>query len=283
MRQETGFFDSFDQTKLFYRCWISEKPNPKPCLILHGYGEHSRRYDELVSFLQDVPYSFFSFDLRGQGRSGGVRVHADQFEDFVKDAETYLNFLQRDKISVNQKAALLGHSLGGLIAIRLALQIPSRFDKAILSSPFLGAHGLAALDLTFWLAAFLNQAMPKLQLPGPARPRYLFHDAEKMKQYLADTLIERRITARLGYELLRESRAAGERAVHLQMPLLVLASGDDRIVSLEKTKSWFEQVSAPEKEMKVYPDFYHEIFHETGRKEPMTKVKEFLEKNNGGM
>jgi len=282
MRREAGFFESFDRTKLFYRNWISEEQNPKTCLILHGYGEHSERYEELVHFLADLPYSFFSFDLRGQGRSGGRRVHVNEFDDFVRDAEAYLNFLHSAKIAASDSLTVLGHSLGGLIAIKLTLKLGARVSRLVLSSPFLGAHGLAASDFTFWLSGVLNSVIPGIILPGPAKPGYLFHDPEKMKQYLADMMIERRITAHLANELLCESRRTSARPAVFSCPLLVLASGDDRIVSLKKTRGWFEKAQAAGKELKVYDGFYHEIFHEIGREKPMSDLKRFLDNTEGG-
>lgn len=276
MKQESGFFESFDQTKLFYRTWLSEKPNARACLIIHGYGEHSGRYNELVNALSEIPMSFFSFDLRGQGKSDGRRVDVEFFDDFVRDAESYLMFLQNSSRVSNQPIALLGHSLGGLIAIKLASRLENRLNKLVLSSPFLSAHGAASLGITFWLATVLNRLIPDVKLPGPVKPNHLFHGAEKMREYLADTLIERRITTRLAHVLLSETRRIRREEFSFKMPLLILASGDDRIVSLPATKAWFEKVAAPKKELKIYDGFYHEIFHEIERTQPIEHLKQFL-------
>jgi len=275
MNQEEGFFNSFDGTRLYYRVWNFR--GPKSCFILHGYGEHCARYDEVAHLLSDTGFSFFAFDARGQGRSEGKRVHADRFHDYVKDVEFFKRFLtEQKKLRPDKPAALWGHSLGGLVAAYFAWEHSAELEALILTSPCFGLSGLASANLTRALVRGLNRVSPNLVLNNLVNPRYLFHGEEKMKEYLADPLIERKITVHLSVEIVKTCQDAGSHSWKIPVPVCVLASGDEKIVSLEATERWFERLQAPQKTMEVYPGFYHELFHEPMRSKPIGDLKRFL-------
>jgi acylglycerol lipase len=87
MKEQSGYFTSFDGLKLFYRFWLSNQP--KSVFIVHGFGEHSGRYSELIESLKDTGYSYYLLDLRGHGQSEGRRVFVETFSDFSSDLKSY--------------------------------------------------------------------------------------------------------------------------------------------------------------------------------------------------
>jgi len=109
------FLTSKDGLKLYFRCWAIQKPEAVVFLV-HGFGEHINRYDELARFLNHHGYSVFGLDHRGHGKSEGLRVDINKFSDYIND---YIGFIQHIQINVYpfpKPAFLLGHSMGGLIA-----------------------------------------------------------------------------------------------------------------------------------------------------------------------
>jgi len=106
---------SKDGLKLYFRCWAIQKPEAV-VFVVHGFGEHINRYDELARLLNHHGYSVFGLDHRGHGKSEGLRVDINKFSDYVND---YICFIQHIQINVYpfpKPAFLLGHSMGGLIA-----------------------------------------------------------------------------------------------------------------------------------------------------------------------
>ena len=105
--------------KLFYRK-LGEKGDS--IIILHGlYGAS----DNWISIGKELSYQFqiYLVDLRNHGKSPHDNKH--RYKDLVKDV---LLFITENKI---QKPILIGHSMGGKIAMLLSLQNPSLINKLI--------------------------------------------------------------------------------------------------------------------------------------------------------
>ena len=274
MKLEEGYFPSFDGTKIFFRTWT--QPSQDNLLLIHGYGDHSGRYSELIKQLSKLPISFFAFDLRGQGKSKGRRVDANSFNDYVHDGSAYLEFLTKEGKIKGGKFFLLGHSLGGLIAVDLYKQTPNQWKAILLSSPCFELYGVAWSPLARFLTDKLSRLTPHLVMSNLVKPRFLFHDQKKMEEYLKDPLIEKRITCRLAHFIVEACLKAQKEKLEANIPLCVLAAGDERIVSLEATKNWFHHAQAVSKWIKIYPNLYHEIFNEIHTEEPAQDLLQFL-------
>lgn len=271
MREENGYFLSFDGTKLFYRAWEQDAPNA--LIILHGMGEHSGRYRETVEALSELPLSFFLYDARGHGHSEGERMYLNRFEDLVEDAFSFRRFIE-SRLPRKRTFFLMGQSLGGLVATAVALKKQTDWRALILLSPFLGVT-YAHLVL-FGLAKFLNSIYPKMIWDNPIKPAFLTHDEEEVDRYKRDVLVQRRITSRMAYEMFKGCGQIRRSAKELSLPLLLAAGGDDHIVSVREMKRFFGRTLSNQKEIKIFPRCYHELLHERERAEVFQIIKDFL-------
>lgn len=96
----------------------------KPLLILHGYFGMSDNWKTLgTQFSED--YQVHLIDQRNHGRS----FHADAFsyEDLVADLYHYIQHHQLEKVH------LLGHSMGGKVAMLFAVTYPELVDKLMIA------------------------------------------------------------------------------------------------------------------------------------------------------
>ncbi len=269
---EEGTFQTFDKLKLFYRTYFS--PEAKDwLLILHGQGEHSGRYQKFPAFLEGQNVSIALLDHRGHGRSEGKDVYVDRFDDYLKDVSALQAFLE-SRYPAAQRVVLFGNSLGGLMAIHWALAYPERLKALILSSPCLG---LPQAEWILQLNHGVNFIFPTYVYQNPIYPPFLTHDPEEVKKYRQDTLVKRRISARLLDEMVKAARQLENRQSFVfPFPLYIFMAGDERIVTPEKTKVFFEKVQAPRKELKVFPGFYHEVFNETSQAGAFKALRECL-------
>src|SRR5262245_34221144 len=85
-------------------------------VIVHGYAEHCGRYAHVVAALLAAGFECHLMDLRGHGRSGGVRGFVPRFEDYFTDLDLFLTRIE-EVASPGVPRVLLGHSLGGLISL----------------------------------------------------------------------------------------------------------------------------------------------------------------------
>lgn len=269
---EEGTFRTFDDLKLFYRIY-SEPKTTDWLLILHGQGEHSGRYQKFASRLEGENLSIAVFDHRGHGRSEGKDVYLESFQDYLKDVSAFTIFL-KNRSQTDPNVFLFGNSLGGLTAVHWACQFPGQLSALILSSPCLG---LRQPQWIFYFNHLFNFFYPEFLYRNPIYPPFLTHDPKEVEKYKKDDLVKRRITVRLLDEMVNATRflETGER-YDFPFPVYILTAGDERIVDPLKTKLFFDKIHCPKKELKIFPNFYHEIFNETSQDEAFKTLKACL-------
>lgn len=243
-------------------------------LLLHGNGEHLGRHDWFAQAMVAQGYAVTRFDLRGCGRSSGLRGHVDRFADYLSDIDAVLS------ATGYEHSFIFGHSLGGLLAVLYALAHPAAVQGLILSSPCLGlqmqpptwkVHVANALAL-FW---------PKLRLDSGLPLEGLSHDPEIPRAYMADPLCYRKVSTRWYVELERAMTQAQNSAGDLNCPTLILAGGADPVVSTAVTRNFFANMKPNIKQMVEYPDAYHELFHENCRDRALEEVLRWLSRHSG--
>ncbi|MBH8573168.1 alpha/beta fold hydrolase [Nostocaceae cyanobacterium CENA369] len=112
--------------------WIkSNQPNTRVLLYLHGNGINIGANISHANRFYQLGFSVLLIDYRGYGRSEGVFPNEKRV---YQDAATAWNYLvQQRQISPSQ-IFLYGHSLGGAIAIDLAVKVPEAAGLIVESS-----------------------------------------------------------------------------------------------------------------------------------------------------
>jgi len=110
MGVEEKYLESFDGTKL---CYLHHQGKLDHTLVfLHGVGGNWTVWKKEIEFFQKKGYSTLAIDLRGHGQSEAPEDFKKyQLPYFAKDINEIVNKEKIDKFS------LVGHSLGGCIAI----------------------------------------------------------------------------------------------------------------------------------------------------------------------
>ena len=71
--------------------------------------------------------------------------------------------------------------------------------------------------------------------------------------------------------------AVWEEVGSLNMPVLVAQGGADRIVDPQVARPWLEKVPSTDKELKWFPEHYHELHNEPDWLDVMNRVADWLE------
>jgi cardiolipin-specific phospholipase len=109
-------------------------------VMLHGYGAGlGFFYRNFESLSRAAGWKVYALDLLGMGRSSrpNFKIHAKDKEGKVQEAESwFVDALEEWRIKRGlDKFTLLGHSLGGYLAVAYALKYPGHLNKLILASP----------------------------------------------------------------------------------------------------------------------------------------------------
>ena len=258
--QDEGWLHTRDGLKLFWRRWRPDAPQAV-MLVVHGLGEHSGRYLHVASYFAERGFAVLALDYRGHGRSDGPRVHVNRFDDFVEDLS-----LLRTKALVDHPSLpllLVGHSQGGLIVIRSALQAPEALAGAIVSSPLLGLHPSSRPGPLLAAASrALSVVAPALRLSNNVDATLVSRDPAVVEAYRRDPLVSHRVSPRWFTSLLEAIEDTFQAAPSWRVPLLLMSSGDDRLVDSDAAARWASLAPSGLVESVRWEGLYHEMFNE---------------------
>ena len=231
-------------------------------VIVHGYAEHKGRYGELVDELVAARYQCHLLDLRGHGRSGGPRGHVARFAEYREDLQRFLEEVR--KLATPAPLLLLGHSLGGLIALDFVLHHPDVFDSFAVSSPFL-APALKILFLKRTLLPWIARFFPTLAVQSGLKAAWLSHDTEIVRAYETDPLVFSTVTLGWFVAVCKGQDEVFNRAAEIRVPILALIGDADAIAHPGRTRALFARLGSEPKRLIDYPGLYHEVFNEIER------------------
>jgi len=272
-----GTLQAHDGTELFYRWWRPEDETRAVIVVAHGLGEHSGRYAHVGQRFAAGGYAVYALDHRGHGRSQGKRGHVDRFQTYLDDLDAFFAVVG-EREPEDRPRFLLGHSLGGLIALAYALEHPERLAGVITSS--------AALQLAVqvpWhkglLGRLLSRLWPSLTLGNELDPALLSHDESVVQAYVEDPLVHDRISARAFTEMLRAMRDVLQRAPSLAVPALIMHADEDQLTSPEGSKRFYEMMTLADRQLTLYGGYFHELFNEVGREAVFREVEAWLDRH----
>lgn len=254
--------------------WETEGDAKGVIVIIHGAMEHHGRYKWVTQMWLSAGYHVVMGDLPGQGMTTrAYRGHIDSFDEYLDEVKSWIEEAYEYSLPV----FLLGHSMGGLISIRLLQEEEWDIAGVILSSPCLGLVTKPRKFLTM-LSHGLNIVMPQFRVDSGLTPEMATRSAEIRESDRNDTLYITKVSVRWYCELAQAMKDAFEEIPEFQdVPLLVMQGGDDRIVNKKAVREWFNYNLASEKQYKEWPKLYHEIFNEPERDDVFQYALSFVE------
>ncbi len=175
--------------------------------INHGLAEHALRYARFADFLSERGFHTYAHDHRGHGLTTAPDAPQGRFAEtgggqkVVADVAAVHDLIAKEHPGL--PVILLGHSMGGLIALNFLLGHSARVAAAaIWNANFsAGLLGRAALAILAWEKLRLgsdvpSRMLPKLTfqawgkaIPGPRTPfDWLSRDTAEVEKYIADLL-----------------------------------------------------------------------------------------------
>jgi len=275
MKNETGYFEGRETTKLFYQNWKPESGEVKAFIIaMHDWGTHSDRLKLPAEYFTEKGYAIYTFDLRGHWRNvGDYPGHiVSMFDHIQKDIVLFMDIVKKD--SGDKKIFLMGEGFGGLIALIFAINHP-QLDGVIASSPEIGL--IEKLSASKKVGAKL---VPTKTIKHEINQKVLTSDLKILKQYNTDKNKINVISVESAAERAASMKWTMKNASKLACHCLIIQAGNDKIVDKKKTKQFFDKIkSTPEKKTyKEYDGFLHELWHERGRAQVYQDMFIWLEK-----
>jgi alpha-beta hydrolase superfamily lysophospholipase len=248
----------------FVHRWSAAEPR---CIVLiaHGYGEHGGRYEHVAQRLvDDLGAVVYAPDHRGHGRTDGATGLVEDGEGITADLHDVADAARAEHPGL--PVALIGHSMGGLIAARYAQRFGDELGALVLSSPVLGRN-----------EAF-EQLLAMDPIPDiPIDPAILSRDPAVGEAYAADELVYHGPFQRTTLEqMFAAVGRVAEDGGFGDFPTLWIHGSDDQLVPLDITRPAIEHVRGSNLQEHIYEGGRHELFNETNRDEVLDDVVAFL-------
>lgn len=279
MEHRIGSFVTSDDLTLFTQQWWPDRAawtDPKALVVLsHGFAEHSGRYAHLAEFLTGHGYALTTYDQRGHGRSEGRRGYVALFDALVDDLRRFLEGLRERQPDLPR--FLLGHSVGGVVAARLALDHPHKIDGLILSSPYL-RNAVPVPALLEALAPPLSRLFPRLPAVAPLPAELMSRDPEEVRRYRSDPLnYGGRVHARTAAEFSSAGPFVLSRADVITVPMLILHGDADGVAHPSGSLELFQKAGSTHKRREVFEGGYHELLNDLDRDRMMAEILDWME------
>ena len=247
-----------DRHRLFVRSYESRQAvEGRTLLIAHGASEHGQRYQHIAEFFAEQGWNVVIGDHRGHGRSSGVRTHVKVFRQYAQDLELIRSYFQL----APETTAVLGHSMGGLVAIRHAQMFPEQAAALVLISPLLRVK-VPIPRRTLALGRMLSVLAPRVRFQSRVDPRATTRCPIALERRLNDALMHRSVTARWFFAMQAGVESAWKAAGALTTPILVLQAGADEIVDPQAPELWLKCVASTDTAFHSFPDHLHELLNE---------------------
>ena len=256
--------------------WSSREVLSRPTplvVIMHGYAEHCGRYREFAQALVRAGHWVSGFDARGHGKSPGQRGHIARYDQYVDDLHGFMQAVRRR--FPDRPLILLGHSNGGLTALRLVQSRKHVADGLVLSSPLVALQKWHQ-PVPRWVAVALSAVVPRFPLPNGLKARELTHDVAILEMQRRDRLGHGRSTPSWYVEATGAMQWAFASLDTVRLPVMVLAAEKDPIVVPDAVVKLYEGMPSPDKSLEIVPDSFHEILNELGRQDTYRLIFRWL-------
>jgi len=276
MSERTSQRKSVTGKMLHLRTWEPEGEPQGALLLSHGLGEHCGRYAHVAAHFVAKGWEVYGQDHYGFGLSEGRRGDLPRFEVLTQDLLSLQSDIRSER-GADQRQVLLGHSMGGLIALALLHDSPQAFTEAMVIAPAINAtRGVNPALLA--VSKLLRLLVPFVTLDNTLNPQEICTDPAVVEAYVSDPLVHRRISSRLFNGMI----AAGQRVrtspgvFPRDLRLLLMHGADDPICYADDTEKLYAALPMQDKTLKVFDGMLHEILNERAQADVLAEIDTFL-------
>jgi alpha-beta hydrolase superfamily lysophospholipase len=241
--------------------------------LIHGLGEHSRRYDHWAQRFNERGFGVVGYDRRGHGRSAGKRGHAAGYAVLLAEIAQLL--IECERHYPDRPVVLYGHSMGGNLLLNYVLRRNPDIAAAVVSAPHIQLTQRAN-PLLILLARIVRLVYPAFTQSNTLNLNDLCRDPQVVRAVEQDPYYHDRISVELAISLLRAGDYLNAFAGEVKTPLLLLHGTEDHITDPRATARLAGRLQGPV-DLKLWEGLYHELHNEPEREAVFDFVYQWLE------
>lgn len=270
-----GRFKGVKNVELYFQAWTV--PAPRGTIVItHGHGEHTDSYKRVVEGLKNENWDIYAWDMRGHGRSEGIRGFAETFDLYCDDFKIFLNQVRAIPGVLDRPLVYLSHSMGSLVQLKTIILNPAlEPDAMVLSSPLVGL-GVTVPPIKKFGAEWLKKLAPTVTMWNEVRNQDLTRDPDVIREFEQDPFRHARICAGVYLGFLESFPIVQKEAAQIHCPTLMQGTNKDPIISTPEALRLFENLGSSDKVLKIYDNAKHEIYNDIVREQVLQDLREFL-------
>lgn len=258
-------YETADGLSLPLRRWMPAGEPRAVVLALHGFNDYSFGFDKAAAFLAANGVAVYAYDQRGFGASPRPGIWSST-DTMVADAMAMLNLVSARH--PNAKHFLLGHSMGGGLALIVATEkdfaerVPGGIDGLILEAP--GAWSRDQLGFLPRSALWLTRTFtPGAAFSGSGLGIRPSDNIEMMRAYSRDPLVIKKARVDQIYGLVQLMSEAAERVALIPSPSLVLYGENEEVLAKNSVEDFKRALpQSPLVHSLVYPKGWHMLMRD---------------------
>lgn len=278
MRLSEHQLTTTDHKIVLSKLWEPESTKSSKAVIclIHGFGEHTGRYQHVAKAMTDANYIVWGLDSRGHGKSTGQLGYIPSYEQFLKDVDVFLQ-AANERFPDSQKF-LYGHSTGGGLALRHVYERQPNITGIVATSPWLRlARDPGFLGLI--IMRIMSLFRPSFTIDTGFTPGMLSRDPAVDEAHIADPLTHGSMTAGLLTGGIGNGRMLLDNAKHFPIvPLLLLHGTGDKIIAYQGSKAFASQAPAETTTFISFEDGAHELHNDLCKAEVLDTIIDWLDK-----
>ncbi len=236
----------------------AQENKPLGVLVLHGFTSSIKTVDILHPYLKQEDISHIIPLLRGHGSNYRDLIGV-KYQDWYNDA---LNSMQELlKYPGIERVIIVGLSMGGLVALELGMDFPELIDSVVTIAAAIKEVNPLAL-----LTPILAKIFKFWPSPNSFNDPELAKECKNYKKFPTDSFAS----------LHKNAKRIKKRLKDFNLPILILHSKKDSIISPKSAKIIYEKISSKEKEIKWFYKTNHEMLQDLEREEVAKTIIDFI-------
>lgn len=253
--------------------WETDGQPKAVVVIIHSAFEYHHWYAWLIEKLRTAGYHVVMGDLPGHSEgSKYTRVHDETIEDYLR----YIKTLMENALTYHLPVFIIGHGLGGTLAIRFLKKSKLECAGLILSSPWLQLKkqpNLLKSALTNVGGPIISNKKITLDFDKQMLTRNIdgYQEMDDVVSYQTNVTVR---WYRDIQQLMKKLTTQEERT--LTLPILLLTAKQDKISEYQMSRTWLLNQSCSEFQYKEWTFSYHNLFHDNEREEVFIYTRDFI-------
>ena len=249
-----------EKTNINVSHWSCDAP-VAVVLLVHGLGEHARRFTHVAEAFNAAAVAVVGVDLRGHGDTNGARGHVKSYEQLMDD----MDFFLKNTTALYPKIPIFiyGHSMGANIVLNYCLQRKPNIQGVLTTSAWI-ILGFQPPAFMVFLGKAMRNVYPTFTQANSLDTKTISRIPAEVKAYENDPLVHNKISAALGADMLKAADVLRLHTKPFAYPLAISHGTADGLISVEGSKTFYEnhKNNSPDITLKLWEGGFHELHND---------------------